>query len=76
MPSVAPKALDPNQKLISAFLSRESVNLKRDMAAQARSVERFSFAMRCCYTMVRALSAVIDMAEGVSGSYLTRACSP
>jgi hypothetical protein len=41
------------------------------MAAQVRSVERFSFTARCCYTMVRALSAVIVMAESVSGSYLT-----
>ncbi|MFZ0269718.1 hypothetical protein [Caulobacter sp.] len=41
------------------------------MAAQVRSVQRFSFTTRCCYTMVRALSAVIVMAEGVSGSYLT-----
>lgn len=40
------------------------------MAAQKRSVERFSFTTRCCYTMVRALSAVIVMAESVSGSYL------
>jgi cytochrome b subunit of formate dehydrogenase len=43
------------------------------MAAQKRSVERFSFTARCCYTMVRALSAVIVMAESVSGSYLTDA---
>jgi hypothetical protein len=41
------------------------------MAAQGRLVERFSFTARCCYTMVRALSAVIVMAESVSGSYLT-----
>jgi hypothetical protein len=41
------------------------------MAAQKRSVERFSFTARCCYTMVRALSAVIVMVESVSGSYLT-----
>jgi hypothetical protein len=41
------------------------------MAAHMRSVERFSFTTRCCYTMVRALSAVIVMAESVSGSYLT-----
>jgi hypothetical protein len=41
------------------------------MAAQMRIVERFSFTTRCCYTMVRALSAVIVMAESVSGSYLT-----
>ena len=41
------------------------------MAAHVRSVERFSFTTRCCYTMVRALSAVIVMAESVSGSYLT-----
>jgi hypothetical protein len=40
------------------------------MAAQVRIVERFSFTTRCCYTMVRALSAVIVMAESVSGSYL------
>jgi hypothetical protein len=43
------------------------------MAAQMRSVERFSFTARCCYSMVRALSAVIVMAESVSGSYLTDA---
>ena len=42
----------------------------RDMAAHVRIVERFSFTARCCYTMFRALSAVIVMAEGVSGSYL------
>ena len=41
------------------------------MAAQGRLAERFSFTTRCCYTMVRALSAVIVMAESVSGSYLT-----
>jgi hypothetical protein len=41
------------------------------MAAQMGAVERFSFTIRCCYTMVRALSAVIVMAESVSGSYLT-----
>lgn len=41
------------------------------MAAQMRSVERFSFTTRCCYTMVRALSAVTVMAESVSGFYLT-----
>ncbi|WP_165187319.1 hypothetical protein [Caulobacter soli] len=46
------------------------------MAAQKRSVERFSFTLRCCYTMVRALSAVIVMAESVSGSYLTEAIAP
>ena len=43
----------------------------RDMAAHVRIVERFSFTARCCYTMFRALSAVIVMAESVSGSYLT-----
>lgn len=41
------------------------------MAAQMASADRFSFTIRCCYTMVRALSAVIVMAESVSGSYLT-----
>ena len=45
----------------------------RDMAAHVRIVERFSFTARCCYTMFRALSAVIVMAEGVSGSNLTDA---
>jgi hypothetical protein len=70
MPSVAPRA-QPKPKLISAFPGRESVNPRRDMAAQMGSVERFSFTIRCCYTMVRALSAVIVMAESVSGSYLT-----
>jgi hypothetical protein len=34
-------------------------------------VECFSFTTRCCYSMVRALSAVIVMAVSVSGSYLT-----
>ena len=43
------------------------------MAARTRSVECFSFVMRCCYTMVRALSAVIIMAVSVSGSYLADA---
>ena len=43
------------------------------MAAHKGSVERFSFVMRCCYTMVRALSAVIVMAVSVSGSNLTDA---
>ena len=41
------------------------------MAARMQSVERFSFVMRCCYSMVRALNAVIIMAASVSGSYLT-----
>ena len=66
------KAFKLTQKTISASSGRETVK-PTEMKPVGAFVERFSFTTRCCYSMVRALSAVIVMAVSVSGSYLADA---